>query len=174
MKLTLILFSGLLVACDSPTKNVNDDATNHKVNSRGYVLRSGGGEELLEGLFLKASPETGSAGLTVFEDDMPLNTSSGVHYHSEADECFYVLEGRGSIVLGDSLYRISKGDFVFIPAGEDHNVRNVDSLGQLKVLFFLDKDGLLKQFRHESNERTTLEALNQIANRYGTYYKTLE
>jgi quercetin dioxygenase-like cupin family protein len=180
MKSLLLAIPVYLLACNAPTENEhkhsNEDKDHRHSGARGYILKDNEGEDLLMGIMLKASPEKGSASVVVFEERMLPKRSTGIHYHTHADEFFYVLEGKGTCFLNDSTYTIKKGDFIFIPAGQDHAVRNVENL---KTLYFMDKDGLLKDFREAAlhfNAETpvTLEAVNKISNKNGTHYKTLE
>ncbi len=104
---------------------------------------------------------------------------TGLHYHKDVDEIFYVMEGNGTAVLGTKPYNIETGDFIFIPRNLDHKIRKYDSSGILKVVFFMDKPGLLQFFkqRHQQfyidKKPMTLEELNKVAEKYGTHFKTL-
>jgi quercetin dioxygenase-like cupin family protein len=160
---------------------------NHKKNSpgsvdtkpQGYVLKADEGELLPDiAAIVKTSPETGSKNLMTVVTKMNPGTGTGLHYHKNADEVFYVIEGKGTAVLGDSTYNIEEGDLIFIPKNTDHKVRKNDSTGFLKVLFFLDNPELLKSFREEHQQfyiekkPKSLETLNKISEKYGTYNKT--
>ncbi len=48
------------------------------------------------------------------------------HYHLANEEAIYVLQGRGTLGIGDEEVGISKGDYVASPAGEEwaHQVVN--------------------------------------------------
>lgn len=102
-----------------------------------------------------------------------------MHFHKDADEIFYVIEGNGTAVLGKKSYHIEAGDFIFIPKNVDHKIRKYDSTGILKVVFFMDKPGLLEFFkqRHQQfyvdKKPMNLEELNRVAEKYGTHFKTL-
>lgn len=49
---------------------------------------------------------------------------SAIHIHYNEDEQFYVLEGNVTFRVGDQTHQASKGDFVHIPKGTIHEVRN--------------------------------------------------
>ncbi len=57
------------------------------------------------------------------------------HAHRANEEMFFVLEGEGSIRLGDETRKIRKGDFISLPPGPDsgHQIMN-DSGGPLQYL----------------------------------------
>ncbi|MCC3372670.1 cupin domain-containing protein [Cohnella sp. REN36] len=44
--------------------------------------------------------------------------------HAEAYEYFYVLEGEGVAIVGDSEAPIGKGSYFVVPPGNNHQVRN--------------------------------------------------
>lgn len=41
-------------------------------------------------------------------------------YHKIAEECYYVLSGKGIAVLDDSEYKLESGDFLRLPPGTRH------------------------------------------------------
>ena len=55
------------------------------------------------------------------------------HYHAEHSEHVYVLEGRGTMMLDDSIFTVNPGDFVFIPRGTVHSASKI-SEEPLKVI----------------------------------------
>jgi mannose-6-phosphate isomerase-like protein (cupin superfamily) len=56
------------------------------------------------------------------------------HYHMAHSESVFVLEGEGMMSLGDDLFLIRPGDYVFIPKGTPHSVTQVMGNIPLKVL----------------------------------------
>lgn len=172
----LILFASLFGCSQKPTENVAAPT------SQGYILKHEQGT-ILPGsdssIIVKASPELGSHNnITVVQKIKP-GKGTGLHYHSDVDEIFYVIEGTGTAVLGNKSYDIEAGDFIFIPKNLDHKIRKYDSTGILKVVFFMDKPGLLEFFkqRHQQfyveKKPMSLEELNRVAEKYGTHFKTL-
>ena len=74
-------------------------------NSReGYVLRANEGEEVFEGTRVKASPELGTRAIEVIIWANPTGFSTGLHYHLEADEYFFIVSGSGVVTIGDNTY----------------------------------------------------------------------
>ena len=55
------------------------------------------------------------------------------HRHEHHSEVIYVLEGSGLMRVGDEVFDIDKGDYVFIPVNTVHGVRTISS-EPLKVL----------------------------------------
>lgn len=52
----------------------------------------------------------------------PPGTSSQEHYHTEAEEVYYVLEGRGAVRVDGETQYIGPGDVVVIIPGQRHKV----------------------------------------------------
>lgn len=55
------------------------------------------------------------------------------HYHELHSEHVMVLEGQGIMVLGDSVFAVNAGDFLFIPKGTVHSVSKTSEV-PLKVI----------------------------------------
>jgi mannose-6-phosphate isomerase-like protein (cupin superfamily) len=53
----------------------------------------------------------------------PHSTGPGAHSHDE-DDCFYVLEGTMSILVGDRWVDATRGSFVLVPGGVTHDFEN--------------------------------------------------
>ena len=167
------LFAVSTLAHDSGEGQRQD--TDHR---HGYVLKAGQGEKFFNAI-IKASPESGTQGGVMILDAMTSGSSTGLHYHLEADEFFYVLDGHGTAILGKDEIAIEPGDVIFVPAGQDHKLVVADR-GPLEILAFLDKPGLDQEFRElhrkfsQDWEQVTLKELNAIARNHGTIYRTLE
>lgn len=147
-------------------------ATLAQVPRRGYVLPVGEGESACCGILIKASPRSGTQGGLMILQPMPADFSTGIHFHEEADEFFYVVSGAGVATISGQEHEIGPGDVLFVPAGEDHRIATREE--PMELLEFLDRPGLDEEFRAEIEGPLTLEKLNEVANRYGTVYRTLE
>lgn len=71
------------------------------------------------------------------------------------------------------------GDSIVVPAGVDHKLQKLDGGQPLEVVGFMVKPGLVEEMRemHRSNNgqfAASLEQLNEIANKYGTHYKSFD
>ena len=142
----------------------------------GYVLKVGEGE-YAAGAIIKASPKTGTQGGVLLQEPFPDGFSTGLHYHIDADEFFYVISGHGTATFGGEDHPVKAGDVIFIPAGLDHKLWTDGSA--MELLAFLDKPGLDEEFRawhraYGEDAPVSLEQLNEIAERYGTVYKTVK
>jgi mannose-6-phosphate isomerase-like protein (cupin superfamily) len=59
-----------------------------------------------------------------------------VHAHEGEDKIYYVLDGRGSFVVGDETLELSRGQIVLAPAGAPHGVKNAGGQ-RLTLLVFM-------------------------------------
>jgi len=61
-----------------------------------------------------------------------------LHHHEDASEFYYVLEGSGTITVGDEVAKATPGTAVYIPAGDTHGIIN-DGEEEMVVLFGYNK-----------------------------------
>ena len=62
--------------------------------------------------------------LSVIQERIPPGAGEVAHFHARARQLFYVLSGELQIQLGEQLFRLSTGDSLEVPPGEQHRVRN--------------------------------------------------
>ncbi len=115
--------------------------------AEGFILKTGEGEPLLNGIVVKASPRTGTMGSILVEQTFPRGGTTNLHIHDQGDELFYVVSGRGTATLGDKTEVIEPGDVIFVPEGAVHRIENLDNDEPLTVICFMDSPELVEQFR---------------------------
>lgn len=116
-------------------------------SSEGFILKAGGGEALLNGIVVKASPLTGTMGSILVEQTFPRGGTTNLHVHDQGDELFYVVSGRGTANLGKLTRVIEPGDVIFVPRTAVHGIANIENEEPLKVVFFMDSPELVEEFR---------------------------
>lgn len=143
-------------------------------SSEGYVLKAGQGNELLKGIVVKASPETGTKESILVEQTFEKGRTTGLHIHDQGDELFYVVSGRGEATLNDRSEPIGPGDVIFVPAAAIHRIRNLDQDKPLVVVFFMDRPELVDLFQaiherqiSEPDRPITPEEVAEIQERTG-------
>ena len=55
------------------------------------------------------------------------------HYHGEAEELYYLLEGSGEMEVDGAVRRVGPGDAILIPPGARHQIR-ADADARLRFL----------------------------------------
>ena len=140
----------------------------------GFVLKTGLGEPMFNGIVIKASPETGTEGSILVEQSFQKGGTTNLHIHDQGDELFYVVSGEGTATLGERTEMIGAGDVIFVPRKTVHSIQNLDNDNPLKVVFFMDSPELVDEFRamHEKIEkdldgRITPEEIAKIRDRIG-------
>ncbi len=121
----------------------------------GFILKSGEGEILGNGIVVKASPRTGTEDSILVEQTFARGGTTGLHLHRQGDEMFYIVSGRGTATLNGLEKTIGPGDMMFVPASAAHRIRNIDNDDPLTVVFFMDSPELVDLFRaiHERYQR---------------------
>ena len=122
----------------------------------GFVLKTGEGEPLLNGIVVKASPTSGTSGSILVEQTFQRGCTTNLHIHEQGDELFYVVSGRGTATLGDKTEAIEPGDVILVAQSAVHRIENPDNDEPLKVVYFMDSPELVEQFR-ALHERVTSE-----------------
>ena len=120
----------------------------------GFVLRTGEGEALQNGIVVKASPATGTEGSILVEQTFQRGGTTNLHLHEQGDELFYVASGRGTATLGEATQEIGPGDVIFVPRNATHRIDNLTRDEPLRVVFFMDSPELVEEFR-AIHERVT-------------------
>ena len=57
-----------------------------------------------------------------------------VHFHPKQDEIFYVVEGKGIILVGDEEIQVQPSSVVFVPAQVKHGIKTTED-SQLVIMF---------------------------------------
>ena len=65
-------------------------------------------------------------------EDIPI---SGLHYHDEQEEAFFVVDGELSVETPEQIYRVPTGQFFIAEPGSPHRAYNdADSPGSARVI----------------------------------------
>jgi quercetin dioxygenase-like cupin family protein len=127
---------------------------------RAYLLNAG--EGLTGDTSLKASRVSTGGALTLIESD----TDGGAppHVHHREDEAMYILEGEITARAGDQQFRASRGGFLFMPRGEEHEW---DVVGERALVLILAAPAGLEEFLAEFHAAPDWAGRDEVAARYG-------
>jgi mannose-6-phosphate isomerase-like protein (cupin superfamily) len=78
-------------------------------------------------------PTGGTVRQSLAEATLGPGQSTRRHYHAEAEEIYFVLEGQGELELDGERAGVRPGDAVPIPPGAWHELRNTGA-GDLRIL----------------------------------------
>ncbi|MFE7439637.1 cupin domain-containing protein [Streptomyces chartreusis] len=94
----------------------------------GYVLPSREGTQIAAiglGITMKADGKATRDAYSLFEYAIPAETNGPpLHTHTREDESFLCLAGRLEVTLGDSVYVMEHGDYMYLPRDVPHAFRN--------------------------------------------------
>ena len=76
-----------------------------------------------------------SGGLGVSLVTQPPGIATPLHRHTHEDEAFFLLDGSMTYRAGDEIYRLTEGDFIWLPRGLPHAFRVTGSTPVLFVGF---------------------------------------
>lgn len=79
------------------------------------------------------------------------NENIGEEVHPDLAQSIYVIEGRATVLLENEWHSVSKGDFVTVKPGIEHDVANSSPSEDLHILVIYSRQehslGLLQQFK---------------------------
>ena len=76
--------------------------------------------------------------LFIHSTTVPAGSTIGVHRHADNEEYYYVLEGRGTMLLDGKRYEIHKGDITGVYPGGSHGLEN-NSKKKMQILVICAK-----------------------------------
>ena len=59
------------------------------------------------------------------EARIPPGEATAPHYHPQAEEIYYLLEGRGRMQIEDQIREVGPGDAIAIPPGQRHQITTI-------------------------------------------------
>ena len=65
----------------------------------------------------------------------PGQCQPGSATHPETEEIYYVLKGKGRISVGDDVYEVAEGTFLYIPLNTSHRIYNTDENEELHIFW---------------------------------------
>ena len=71
--------------------------------------------------------------LSVIQEKMPAGTSEQLHFHNNAQQLFYILEGTATFIVEADTLILTTGESIHIEKGKKHFIAN-DSETELKFL----------------------------------------
>jgi mannose-6-phosphate isomerase-like protein (cupin superfamily) len=104
-----------------------------------FLTRDHQNETLRDTYFL-IDPETSpSKNLKMGFTIVYANGKTTGHTHPDHEEVYYIIQGKGKMVVGDSEYEIKTGDALYVPFGVFHTTYNTGIL-PLQLLWVTAKD----------------------------------
>ncbi len=100
--------------------NVDDKKPDEDKRSLRYSVKNRESEILRDTYYLIDPANSPSKNLTMgFTVIYPTGKTTG-HAHSDMEEVYYILSGRGKMKIGEDEFPIREGDAFYVPFGEFH------------------------------------------------------
>ena len=82
-------------------------------------------EVLRDSLILIAPENSGSKTLTMGQTTIYPGCRTSGHRHQDREEVYYIIQGKGVMIVGEEEQEIGPGDAIHVPYGEYHATRNI-------------------------------------------------
>ena len=104
--------------------NIDDKAPDEDKRSLRYVVKDREEETLRDTYFLIDPEDSPSRNLKMGHTIIyPTGKTTG-HAHEDMEEVYYILSGKGKMVVGEDEFPIQAGDAFYVPFGEYHVTYN--------------------------------------------------
>jgi len=80
--------------------------------------------KILSSWMLISPQNTASQNLSLQISEIPSGSEQPVHHH-EPEQCYYIIKGKGLMVIENDSREVKAGDAVFIPSNSKHGIRNL-------------------------------------------------
>lgn len=77
----------------------------------------------LRSWMLAGSQNSSARGISVQISEIPPGSEQPVHNH-DPEQCYYIIKGKGLMILEDQTSEVSPGDAVYIPSDKKHGIKN--------------------------------------------------
>ena len=104
--------------------NVEDKTPDLDERSLRHVVKDRGSEILRDTYYLIDTENSPSKNITMgYTVIYPTGKTTG-HAHDDMEEVYYILNGKGKMVIGDDEFPVQAGDAFYVPFGEFHVTYN--------------------------------------------------
>lgn len=73
---------------------------------------------------LISSNNTASQNISLQISEIPIGSEQPIHNH-EPEQCYYIIKGKGLMVIEKETQEVKTGDAIFIPSNVKHGIKNV-------------------------------------------------
>ena len=71
------------------------------------------------------SPQNSSAqNLSIQISEVPIGSEQPIHNHVP-EQCYYIIKGKGLMIIEEESKEVSAGDSVYIPSDSKHGIKNI-------------------------------------------------
>ena len=81
---------------------------------------------ILKSYMLIGRVNTPANGVSIQISEIPINSEQPLHRHAP-EQCYYIIRGRGLMIIEREERVVEAGDAVYIPSNNDHGIKNIGS-----------------------------------------------
>ena len=82
-----------------------------------------GGLQILTSWMLISPKNSSTRNLSVQISEVPVGSEQPIHNH-EPEQCYYIIKGKGLMIIEEESREVSPGDAVYIPSNSKHGIKN--------------------------------------------------
>jgi mannose-6-phosphate isomerase-like protein (cupin superfamily) len=90
----------------------------------------------------------------------------GMEVHPDNDQFFRFEQGQGKCVIDESVYEVTDGSAVIVPAGAQHNIVNTSETEELKFYTIYSpahhKDGIVRETKEQAEAKGNEEEFDGV------------
>ena len=85
--------------------------------------RNTGKLEILTSYMLISPQSSSTKKLSIQISEVPIGSEQPIHAH-EPEQCYYLIRGKGLMIIEDEAKEVTSGDAIFIPSNKKHGIKN--------------------------------------------------
>jgi mannose-6-phosphate isomerase-like protein (cupin superfamily) len=86
--------------------------------------RNTGDLKILSSWMLISPSNTSSQNISLQFSEVPVGSEQPIHHH-EPEQCYYIVRGKGLMLIEEESGEVAAGDAIFIPSNLRHGIRNI-------------------------------------------------
>jgi mannose-6-phosphate isomerase-like protein (cupin superfamily) len=80
--------------------------------------------EMLTSHMLISSQNSSTQNLSIQISEVPIGSEQPIHSH-KPEQCYYIVKGKGLMIIEDESKEVSEGDAIYIPPNHKHGIKNI-------------------------------------------------
>jgi quercetin dioxygenase-like cupin family protein len=101
---------------------------------------------ILSSWMLIGSQNSSAQAISIQISEIPVGSEQPVHNHVP-EQCYYIIRGKGRMVIEEEVKEVHAGDAVHIPSNKKHGIKNLGN----DVLEYLTANSPIFEEQYESN-----------------------
>ena len=94
-----------------------------EIYNKGNAKNTGDLEMLTSHMLI--SPQNSSTqNISIQISEVPVGSEQPIHAH-EPEQCYYIIRGKGFMIIEGESKEVSEGDAIYIPSNHKHGIKNI-------------------------------------------------